>query len=59
MPTFAQIFGAGTYSEMIWAVGIVIVLQVVLCFTRWGLYTVSVGGNRLRRRRGRESTRGW
>ncbi len=45
--TFAQIFGAGTYSQLIWAVVIVAVLQVVLTFTRWGIYTVSVGGNRL------------
>ncbi|MGH2914726.1 MAG: ABC transporter permease [Solirubrobacteraceae bacterium] len=45
--TFAQVFGAGTYSELLWAVGIVILLQVVLTFTRWGLYTVAAGGNRL------------
>jgi simple sugar transport system permease protein len=45
--TFAQIFGQGTYSELIWAVGIVLVLQVLLSFTRWGLYTVAAGGNRL------------
>jgi simple sugar transport system permease protein len=45
--TFGQIFGGGTYSELLWAVGIVIILQVVLTFSRWGLYTVSVGGNRL------------
>jgi simple sugar transport system permease protein len=45
--TFGQIFGGGTYSEVIWAVAICIILQVVLTFTRWGLYTVSVGGNRL------------
>jgi simple sugar transport system permease protein len=44
--TFASIFGAGTYSQLIWALVIVIVLQVVLSFTRWGIYTVSVGGNR-------------
>jgi simple sugar transport system permease protein len=44
---FAQIFGGGTYSELFWAIGIVIVLQIALTFTRWGLYTVSVGGNRL------------
>ena len=48
VPTFAQIFGAGTYSEIIWAIVIVIVLQVLLSFTRWGLYTVSVGGDKLR-----------
>ncbi|MGZ4198168.1 MAG: ABC transporter permease [Solirubrobacteraceae bacterium] len=45
--TFAQAFGAGTYSELIWAIGIVVVLQLVLSLTRWGIYTVSVGGNRL------------
>jgi simple sugar transport system permease protein len=45
--SFAKIFGGGTYSELFWAIGIVIVLQIVLSFTRWGLYTVSVGSNRL------------
>jgi len=45
--TFAKVFGAGTYSELIWALVIVIVLQLVLTFTRWGLYTVSVGSNKL------------
>jgi simple sugar transport system permease protein len=45
--TFAQIFGGGTYSELIWALGIVILLQIVLSFSRWGIYTVAVGGNRL------------
>jgi simple sugar transport system permease protein len=45
--TFAQIFGGGTYSELIWAVGIALILQVVLSFTRFGVYTVAVGGNRL------------
>jgi simple sugar transport system permease protein len=44
--TFAKIWGAGTYSELIWALVIVGVLQVVLVLTRWGLYTVAVGGNR-------------
>ena len=45
--TFAKIFGAGVYSELIWAVVIVVVLQVVLTFTRWGLYTVAIGSNKL------------
>ena len=45
--TFAQIFGGGTYSELIWAVGIALILQVLLSFTRFGVYTVAVGGNRL------------
>jgi simple sugar transport system permease protein len=45
--TFSSIFGAGTYSELFWALGIALVLQVLLSYTRWGLYTVAVGGNRL------------
>ncbi len=45
--TFAKILGGGLYSELVWALAIVIVLQAVLTFTRWGLYTVSVGSNKL------------
>lgn len=45
--TFAKVFGGGVYSELIWALLIVIVLQSVLTFTRWGLYTVAVGSNKL------------
>jgi len=45
--SFAQVFGEGTYSELFWALGIVLVLQVLLSFTRWGVYTVAAGGNRL------------
>jgi len=45
--TFAKVLGEGTYSELIWALVIVAVGQVVLTFTRWGLYTVSVGSNKL------------
>ena len=45
--TFAKIFGGGTYSELIWALVIVVLLQVVLTFTRWGLYTVAIGSNKL------------
>jgi simple sugar transport system permease protein len=45
--TFAKIFGAGTYSELIWALIIVISVQVLLTLTRWGMYTIAVGGNKL------------
>jgi len=45
--TFAEIFGGGTYSELIWALVVVAILQVVLVWTRWGRYTVAVGSNRL------------
>jgi len=44
--TFARLFGAGTYSEFIWALLIVGFIQVVLSATRWGMYTVAVGGNK-------------
>ena len=45
--TFAKIFGAGAYSELIWALVIIIGVQVLLTMTRWGTYTIAVGGNRL------------
>jgi simple sugar transport system permease protein len=47
LTTFARTFGGGTYSELIWALVVVAVLQIVLTLTRWGIYTVAVGGNRL------------
>jgi len=45
--TFANIFGAGQYSEFIWALIVVAVIQVLLTLTRWGMYTIAVGGNKL------------
>ena len=45
--TFAKIFGAGAYSELIWALVIILGVQVLLTMTRWGTYTIAVGGNRL------------
>jgi simple sugar transport system permease protein len=45
--TFSNVFGGSTYSELIWALVIVIVLQLVLSYTRWGIYTVAVGSNRI------------
>src|SRR4051794_28677166 len=44
--TFARIFGAGQYSEFIWALLAVGAIQVLLSLTRWGMYTVAVGGNK-------------
>jgi simple sugar transport system permease protein len=46
MTTFASVFGGGTYSALIWALVIVAVLQVVLSYSRWGIYSVAVGSNR-------------
>jgi simple sugar transport system permease protein len=45
--TFANIFGGGVYSELIWALVIVVFVQVLLNLTRWGMYTIAVGGNKL------------
>ncbi|MGD0243591.1 MAG: ABC transporter permease [Streptosporangiaceae bacterium] len=40
-------FGSESWSEIIWATGLVLIFHVILTRTRWGLYTVSVGGNLL------------
>jgi simple sugar transport system permease protein len=40
-------FGAAPWSEIIWATALVLFFHVILTRTRWGLYTVSVGGNLL------------
>jgi simple sugar transport system permease protein len=45
--TFAKIFGAGTYSQLIWALAIVGAVQVLLTATRWGMYTIAAGSNRV------------
>lgn len=45
--TFENIFGGGTFSELFWALGAGILLQIALSRTRWGIFTVAVGGNRL------------
>jgi simple sugar transport system permease protein len=45
--TFARIFGAGIYSELIWALVLVLSLQVILRATRWGMHTIAAGGNKL------------
>jgi simple sugar transport system permease protein len=39
--------GSDNYSEIIWAIALVIVFHVVLTRTRWGLHTIAVGGNLL------------
>ena len=40
-------FGFEAWSEIIWATVLVLIFHVILTRTRWGLYTVSVGGNML------------
>jgi simple sugar transport system permease protein len=50
--TFKDIFGSqpGQYhlylnSEFFWALGVMLGVQFVLSYTRWGLHTISTGGN--------------
>jgi simple sugar transport system permease protein len=43
--TFSLIFGHGTYAPIMWAIGIMIAVQIVLTRTRWGLHTIATGGN--------------
>ncbi|BBH70122.1 sugar ABC transporter permease [Actinoplanes sp. OR16] len=45
--TFQTWLGAGPWAGITWAVVIVAVFHVVLTRTRWGLHTISVGGNPL------------
>ncbi len=40
-----QIMGASPYSEIIWAVIVMLVFQIVLSYTRWGMHTFATGGN--------------
>jgi simple sugar transport system permease protein len=40
-------FGGEGWSEFIWASVLVLIFHVFLTRTRWGLYTVSIGGNLL------------
>jgi simple sugar transport system permease protein len=40
-----SIFGAADWASLIWCLGIVGFFHVVLTRTRWGLHTISVGGN--------------
>jgi simple sugar transport system permease protein len=42
-----EILGHNPYSEIIWAIVIMIIMQIVLSYTRWGLHTVATGGNLL------------
>ena len=37
----------GNWAPFIWAVALTLVMHIVLTRTRWGLHTVSVGGNML------------
>ena len=41
------IFGGWMWSELLWTIGIVLIMQVVLTQTRWGAHTIATGANYL------------
>ena len=44
-PVFAAVMGNWGYSEISWAVGLVVVMHIMLRHTRWGLHTIAAGAN--------------
>jgi simple sugar transport system permease protein len=45
--TLGKYIGTAAWSQFTWAVILVAIFHVVLTRTRWGLYTISTGGNQL------------
>ncbi len=45
--TFARVMGGYGYSEILWALLVVVVMHVLLRRTRWGLHTIASGANLL------------
>ena len=43
----AEIFGGANFSGLMWVIIIVIGMHLILNHSRWGVYTVAVGGNPL------------
>jgi simple sugar transport system permease protein len=41
------VFGGSPWSELLWALVVVAVMQTVLSATRFGIFTKAVGGNRI------------
>jgi simple sugar transport system permease protein len=39
------VFGGWIWSELLWTIGIVLIMQVVLTQTRWGAHTIATGAN--------------
>jgi simple sugar transport system permease protein len=45
--TIGRWIGSAPWSQIIWAVILLVLLHVLLTRTRWGLHTIAVGGNQL------------
>ncbi|MGH8948980.1 MAG: ABC transporter permease, partial [Acidimicrobiia bacterium] len=43
----AAIFGGANFSGLMWVIIIITVMHLILKHTRWGVYTVAIGGNPL------------
>ena len=41
----SDIFGGAAFSGLLWVIVIVTVMHLVLTKTRWGVYTIAIGGN--------------
>jgi simple sugar transport system permease protein len=46
-PFVTNIFGGNPISQILWAIGVTLLLQFILVKTRWGLHTIATGGNPL------------
>lgn len=44
-PVLAQALGGWSWSEILWALGVTLLMHGLLRHTRWGLHTVAAGGN--------------
>lgn len=45
--TFAKIFGAGAWADLLWGIGFVLVIWFLLKRTRFGVHVTATGGNTL------------
>jgi simple sugar transport system permease protein len=43
----ADFFGAWRWSELVWAVVIIVIMQIALSYTKYGVYAQAAGGNPL------------
>jgi simple sugar transport system permease protein len=44
-PLVSNIFGGNPISQILWAIGVVFILQFALVKMRWGMHTIATGGN--------------
>jgi simple sugar transport system permease protein len=44
-PIIAAVFGGNAFSQIIWALAIMLIFQFILVKTRWGMHTIAIGGN--------------